>query len=111
MAMHELALMESLLDFVHERVGAERPVVIRLEVGKLCGACPEALRFCFDVCVREMGLEGSRLEILEIPGRGRCRSCHREEALESGPGLCACGSAEVELLSGRELRLKEVEVG
>lgn len=108
--MHELALMESLLGLVAERLGEERAVVIRLEVGKLSGAIPDALSFCFEVCVKGTGLEGSRLEILEVPARGKCRDCQREEAVDSGLGLCPCGSAQVELLAGRELRLKEVEV-
>ena len=108
--MHELALMESLVESVVERVGDARVTTVRLEVGRLTCVVPEALSFCFDVCASGTRLEGAAIEILEVEGRGRCRACGRELAVEPLGALCACGSADVEVLAGGELRLREVEV-
>jgi hydrogenase nickel incorporation protein HypA/HybF len=66
--MHELSLMEDLVETISERLGEARVVHVRLEVGKLAGVMPDSLRFCFDVCVRGSTLEGAELEILELAG-------------------------------------------
>jgi hydrogenase nickel incorporation protein HypA/HybF len=108
--MHEHALMESVVAAVEEEVHPARVACVRLQIGRLSGALPAALRFCFDVCARGTALEGAALEILEIEGRARCRTCGREQAVQSFLDLCACGSADLDVLAGRELRIHQVEV-
>lgn len=108
--MHELAITESLVDAVIEHTGGASVTVIRLRVGKLSGVVPDALRFCFDMVSRGTGLEGARLEIEEPPGRASCRTCGVDFDLTDLILLCPCGSADVEVLAGRELALGSVEV-
>jgi hydrogenase nickel incorporation protein HypA/HybF len=108
--MHELALMESVVAAVSERIGEARVNLVRLEIGQLAAVVPDALRFCFDVCTQGTRLEGAVLDIVEIPGRGRCRACAAAIALDGPLALCPCGSADIEVCAGQELRLKEVEV-
>jgi hydrogenase nickel incorporation protein HypA/HybF len=66
--MHELALMESLVETVVENVGNAKVASVRLEVGRLAAVVPDSLRFCFDVCARGTSLEGAVLEIIEMTG-------------------------------------------
>jgi len=108
--MHELAIMESVVDAVIERVGDVKVVRVLLEIGKLSGVVPDALRFCFDLATEETPLEGAALEIVEIPGRARCLQCLADVDLEDQIALCVCGSANLDFLSGQELRIREVEV-
>ena len=108
--MHELALTESVVQLVRERLGDRRVVRVRLEIGRMMAVVPDAMRFCFDVCCRGTPLDGARLEIDEIPARSRCRTCGAEHVLADALPLCACGSADVEMAAGNELRIKEVEV-
>ena len=108
--MHELALMESLVSAVVERVGDARVTRVHLEIGRLAAVAPEAMSFCFDVCARGTSLEGARLEIASIPGRARCRACGGERSIESYVDLCDCGAADLAVLAGEELRIKSVEV-
>jgi len=108
--MHELAVMESIVSAVEENVRPARVACVRLQVGQLCGVVPEALRFCFDVCARGTALEGAALEIQEVCGLGRCRRCGVQIAMASFLDLCPCGSAELDVLAGKELRIEEVEV-
>ncbi|MGQ9872153.1 hydrogenase/urease maturation nickel metallochaperone HypA [Leptodesmis sp.] len=49
---------------------------------------PDAIRFCFDVCSQGTALAGASLEIIKIPGLGRCRRCSREIALDAPFGVC-----------------------
>lgn len=107
--MHELAIAESVVSSVLERV--DGPVsVVRLRVGRLAGVVPDALTFCFELATVGTALEGATLEIEERPGRAHCRTCEQDFSLEDPFLLCSCGSADVELLSGRELSVTSVEV-
>ena len=108
--MHELSITESVVAAVTERVGVAKVLRVQLEIGKLSGVVPDAVRFCFDVCAEGTGLAGATLDIIETPGRAHCRDCRADVALDDFIALCTCGSANLELLSGQELRIKEVEV-
>jgi hydrogenase nickel incorporation protein HypA/HybF len=108
--LHELAIMESVVEAVSERVGDTKVIRVRLEIGKLSGVVPDALRFCFDVSIEGTPLAGATLEIIETPGRAKCRQCLAEVELEDQIALCACGSANLEFVSGEELKIQEVEV-
>jgi len=108
--VHELAVTESVVSGVCEHVNGAKVTRVVLQIGKLSGVVPDAVRFCFDVCAAGTALEGSTLEIIELPGRARCRDCGTEVELEDAIVLCACGSANLKVLSGNELRIKEVEV-
>lgn len=108
--MHELAITESLVSAVAERVGDAKVRRVRLVVGRLSGVVPDAVMFCFDVCTKGTALEGARLEIDEVAARARCRECALESVIEDPIPLCRCGSPNIALLSGKELRIQEVEV-
>ncbi len=110
-AMHELALIQSIVTAVEERVQPAHVDVVRLQLGQLAGVSQEALLFCFDVCTRGTLLEGAVLEIEGIGGRARCRGCGAHVAMETFLETCgACGSAELEVVEGNELRIRNVEV-
>jgi hydrogenase nickel incorporation protein HypA/HybF len=47
---------------------------------------------------------------VETPGLARCQACGASVALERPFGRCACGSADLDWVSGEELELREVEV-
>lgn len=107
--MHELAIAESVVASVLEST-ERRVCVVRLRVGRMSGVVPDALTFCFELAAAGTSLEGASLEIEVTEGRGRCRTCACEFVLQDAFLLCDCGSADVELLSGRELSLSSLEV-
>ncbi|CAA9334170.1 MAG: [NiFe] hydrogenase nickel incorporation protein HypA [uncultured Nocardioidaceae bacterium] len=109
--MHELSIAESVVEAVRERT-AGRPVhKVRLTVGRLSGVVPEALTFCFDLAAAGTSLEGAVLEIDAPHGRAHCRGCRRDFTMDDLILLCDCGSADVEVVAGRELQVTSVEVG
>lgn len=108
--MHEMAITESVISAVIEKVGDRKVQRVSLVVGKLSGVVAESLYFYFDLCTEGTPLEGSKLEIIDIVGRARCRACGAETELEDMIALCTCGSADLEILSGEELTIKEVEL-
>ena len=108
--MHELAIVEGVVDQVTTRLPEARICSVRLEIGALSGVVPDALRFCFDLATEGTTMEGASLEITEIPGRCRCRACGGEFSAGSLVPLCPCGSADVAVLSGQELKIASVRV-
>ncbi|MFI5735482.1 hydrogenase maturation nickel metallochaperone HypA [Kribbella sp. NPDC051587] len=108
--MHELAITESMVEAIVAKVGDGAVDVVRLEIGRLSGLVSDSVRFCFEIVAAGTGLEGARLDIDEPPGRAYCRECGEEFALDEPIMLCPCGSANLDILSGRQLRIISVEV-
>ncbi|MGH8897202.1 MAG: hydrogenase maturation nickel metallochaperone HypA [Egibacteraceae bacterium] len=108
--MHEMAITQSVVAAVSEHVGDGRATRVRLEIGRLSGVVADSVRFCFDLAIGGTVLEGALLEIVETPGRAYCRQCQHEVDIEDLVPLCECGSADLKLLGGHELKIKEVEV-
>jgi hydrogenase nickel incorporation protein HypA/HybF len=108
--MHELAITQSIVETVAERAGGAKVTRVVVEIGRLSGVFPDAVRFCFDVCARTTTLEGAALEIREIDGLARCRDCAAQFPIAQLGHLCACGSANLELAHGHELKIREMEI-
>ena len=109
--MHELGIAQSIVDAVLDAVEEPRITRLELQIGKLSGVVADALRFCFDLVTEGTALQGARLDIVEVPGRGDCRACGASFELHDPIVLCACGSADVEIGSGQQLRIAAVDVG
>ena len=107
--MHELGITQNIVAIVAEHAKGTKVQRVLLEIGKLSAIMPDAVRFCFDVCTLGTVLEGATLEILETPGLARCRQCGTEIPLEKPFGSCRCGSVELDLIAGEELKIKEIE--
>ena len=108
--MHELAIAESVVSSVLARTEDRQVSVVRLRVGHLAGVVPDALTFCFELAAAGTPLAGANLEIVSEPGRAHCRTCAEDFDVDDGLLLCTCGSADVQLLSGRDLSVTSVEV-
>ena len=112
--MHEMSLTESVIGIVEEearRHNFTRVRAVVLEIGALACAEPEAMRFCFDVISRGTPAEGARLDIVLVPGAGWCFECERTVALTERFCPCPeCGYSRVQMTSGDELRVRELEV-
>lgn len=112
--MHELGLTQHLVEIAEEaarRHGAQRVRSVTVEIGALAGVMADAVEFCFEACSKGTLLEGSRLLIVPIPGRGRCLECAAECELEPYTVACpACGGFSLSRLQGEELRVTELEL-
>lgn len=108
--MHELSIAESIVEAVLDRTGEQHVTAVRIQIGRLSGVTPDALTFCFELATAGTALEGAALEIEHCAGRVRCRSCDRVAESNDLILLCPCGSADVDVVAGRELQLTSVEV-
>ena len=111
--MHEMTLAESVVQIIettalHENIS--RVVVVRLALGALSHADPDALRFAFDAAAAGGVAKGARLEISRAEGRARCHDCGQEVAIDQLGAPCPdCGGYDLDLTGGDALRVIEME--
>jgi hydrogenase nickel incorporation protein HypA/HybF len=109
--MHELSITRNVVSIVSERAQGQKVLRVTLEVGRLSGMLPEAIRFCFDVCSQGTPVQGALLEILEIEGRGHCSACGAEPVMTAPLGRCpVCHEPSLRMVAGTELKIKEMEI-
>ena len=112
--MHEMSLAENVLQLIQdaaEREGFQRVKAVWLEIGARATVVPQALEFCFDAVTRGSLAEGARLEFIAVPAGGICLACSQAVVLAPGADACPqCGSYQLQITSGDDMRVKELEV-
>ena len=108
--MHEMAITQSVVDAVCEHAAGRRVHSVKLEIGELCALVPDSMLFCFELATQGTVADGALLDLDVHPGAACCRTCQREFELHDLILLCPCGSADVEILAGRELKILSMEV-
>lgn len=113
--MHEMGLMASMVELLSESARhnqIEKINRVKLVVGKMSMALPDALQLAFDVYkANDLFRSDAVLEIEERETRGKCRSCGRcfpvpDNVLFVCPD---CRGLDVEVISGRELYIDHYE--
>jgi hydrogenase nickel incorporation protein HypA/HybF len=112
--MHEMSLCEGVLRILEEQARDQafsRVKTVWLEIGDLASVEKEAMRFSFDVVMKGSLADGARLEIIEIPGQAWCMQCMKPVAIKHLFDACNdCGSHQLQVTGGEEMRIKELEV-
>ncbi|MDH4216696.1 MAG: hydrogenase maturation nickel metallochaperone HypA [Gallionella sp.] len=112
--MHEMSLAESVRQIIEDAARKQnfaRVKTVWLEIGQLACVEKESMRFCFDAAMRGSIAEQALLEIVETAGRGQCVKCQLEVPVAALYEPCpSCGSYEVRVTGGNEMRVKELEV-
>ena len=113
--MHELSMAMAMVEQIQEimaQEGAQQLVSVTVVMGALSGVEREAFEFCFPLAVEGTPLAGAELRIEEVPLRLRCLACEKESQPEEIAFVCCaeCGSGRVEIIEGRDLVLRSLEV-
>lgn len=112
--MHEMSLAEGMLQIVEDTArcnDASKVSVVWLEIGTLAQVEREALRFCFDAVARGGIAEGARLEIIATPGVAWCMPCGERVPISALGDACPrCGSYQLQVVEGGDMRLKEIAI-
>lgn len=91
--------------------GGNRVLGLRLRVGVMSGAVPEAMRFAFDVVCRDTIAAGARLDIETVPATCWCATCQMEFPYADFLSECPrCHNLSGELRRGRELEIAALEL-
>ena len=112
--MHEMSIAQSMIEVIREemlKAGASVLRSVRIEIGEMSGIVPDSLSFCFEVMTKETPLEGAGLYLDVAPLRARCRGCGETFDIEGYCFSCpSCDSGDIEVISGRDLKIVEIEV-
>lgn len=112
--MHEMSLAEGVLQLIEDSAKTQNFSSVRtvwLEIGQLAGVEAEAMKFCFDAVVRDSIAQDAQLVIIETPGQAWCLHCAEVVHVQALYDACPkCGSHQVQVTGGNEMRVKELEV-
>ncbi len=112
--MHELSLATELVSQLSDvliREGAREAVEIHVVIGAMSGVERVPFEFAFPVAAEGTPLHGAKLVIQEVPLKLCCVDCGRESITDDPIMVCPkCGSMGVEVIEGKELTIKSMEV-
>jgi len=111
--VHELTFADGLVRAARSaarRSAPGRPVTaLEVEVGEVSTVVPELLAGAFAIAAEGTELAGAALRFRRTALAFECRRCARR--FGAGPIACpACGSADVAIVAGREVKLLAIEV-
>jgi hydrogenase nickel incorporation protein HypA/HybF len=112
--MHEMSLTQGIIDEVGRRaqeLKAKRVSKVTLSLGVYSGVWRESVEFCYPLLAEGTLLQGSILEIREIPWVIRCRHCQKDSSPAYFRLKCEhCQGQEVDIVSGREFNIDSMEI-
>ncbi len=109
--MHEMGMAEATLDMLLEVAGGSRVKRVKLRIGKYLLVVPDSFQFSFELASAGTSAEGAQLQFEETPAVLRCRQCGKEGETAAVPFVCPnCTSPDVDLVSGDEMFLEEIEL-
>lgn len=112
--MHEMSLCEGIMQILENNAqsqGYTRVKTVWLEIGKLAGVEQSALRFSFEVVTRGTLADSAQLEIIDVAADAWCLMCCKPVRIEQRFDACPdCGSFQLQISGGDEMRIKELEV-
>lgn len=113
--MHELAIMEDVLQVVLSHAKEQKAVKvnkINLTAGALSGVIPRWAQLFFSMISKDTIAQDAELCFHEEPGRIVCRACERQTEFGAADMRFACGhcgSEEITLVSGKEFFIDSIE--
>ncbi|WP_196592968.1 hydrogenase maturation nickel metallochaperone HypA [Pectinatus sottacetonis] len=112
--MHEMAMAQGVMEIVEDyahRSNAKKVCTISLLIGEMAGVVFESLEFCFSALAKGTIAEDAEIKLKKVPLVGHCNNCGWQGHIENYNFFCPeCGSAKVDIISGRELRVEYLEV-
>ena len=111
--MHEMSIMQSVLDGAFEALeksGETRITEIILTVGEQTDIQEIPLNFAFEALKQNTPAHNAVLKVNMLTTRSHCADCDAEFDHDRFSMLCPnCGSLDITLLTGRELRIDGME--
>ncbi|WP_439406274.1 hydrogenase maturation nickel metallochaperone HypA [Bradyrhizobium sp. DASA03076] len=112
--MHEMALCQGIIGIVEEEArnrSFSKVKTVCLEIGALSHVAPEAIKFCFEAVAARTIVQGARLEIIATPGIAWCMACSMSVEIKQRYEPCpSCGSYQLQVTGGEEMRVNKLEV-
>ncbi len=112
--MHEMSLCEGVLQVLETEAakqGFQKVKAVWLEIGDLSSVEPEAMSFSFEVVMRNTLADRATLNIINVEGCAWCMKCSKSVSVKQRFDECPdCGSYQLQVTGGDEMKIKELEV-
>ena len=112
--MHEFSIALNIVDIASKtakEANAGKINEVEIEIGILSGVVMEALRFALESAVKDTIMENADIIINEIKAKALCNECNNEFEPDGYIAQCpACGSFNYDIIHGRELRVKSINI-
>lgn len=112
--MHEMSLAEGILQVLETTATQQQFTQVKtvwLEIGALAGVEVSALEFAFEVVRRGTLADQAQLVIINLPAQAWCMPCAQVVEIRQRFEACPhCGSYQLQVSAGDEMRIKELEV-
>lgn len=112
--MHEMSLCEGIVQLIEDQAKAQgfsKVSTVWLEIGALAGVETQAMHFSFDAIAKDSVANGAKLVIIDIVGLAHCPACAKDVQISARFDACPeCGQYPLDIKSGEEMRIKELEV-
>ncbi|MEL7435721.1 MAG: hydrogenase maturation nickel metallochaperone HypA [Chloroflexota bacterium] len=113
--MHELSIAYNIVTTAEQAAhdaGVDSVNIVHLRLGALSGVVKEALFFGYDIATENTCLEGSTLQIEDVPVTIYCANCEQEQVLHNTQAFrCPiCNMLTGDIRQGKELEIVSLEV-
>ena len=112
--MHEMGLCENILNIALEAAGrnnARKIVKITVKAGEMRGVVESQMKFCFGFMAKDTIAENAELVIEKVEISASCKSCGMKFTVREFNFTCgSCSSSDLEIHTGKELMVKDIEV-
>ena len=109
-----MSLMGGVFEVIEQTISqydVKNVLKVKLKVGELTNAEPDALSMAFEAYSAGTACEGAELIIERVPLRAECKECRYEFTVPSMIFLCPnCKSTSIKIIQGEELLLESLEV-
>jgi hydrogenase nickel incorporation protein HypA/HybF len=111
--MHEISIARELSGIVLDVADREKlSKVTRINIcfGQMIQIVPDIFDFAFREIVRDSIAMDAVVDLEILPVKMRCKMCNNEFIIKDNLFSCSrCGSAELDIMQGRELFIKSIE--
>ena len=112
--MHELSIVQNILEIAESEArknNAAKIIKIGLKIGEMSGVVIDSINFCFEALKSNTIARDAELLIDHVPLTGRCKNCGNNFQISNYIFKCnTCNNTDIEIISGRELFVDELEV-
>lgn len=112
--MHELSVAMGIVNIAEKEIkkaNKNKVTLIELEIGSLSGVELESLEYVWDIAVKDTVLENAEKVIDFIEAEATCLECDTNFSVKNVYDNCPkCKSYFKDIIKGKELRVKSLEV-
>tara|TARA_R110000787_G_scaffold28923_4_gene78724 strand:- start:4739 stop:5080 length:342 start_codon:yes stop_codon:yes gene_type:complete len=112
--MHELSVAMGIVNIAEKetkKANKNKVTLIELEIGSVSGVALDSLEYVWDIAVKDTVLEKATKKFIFIKAEAKCLDCDTIFNVKNVYDNCPnCESYKNEIIKGKELRVKSLEV-